>query len=319
MYDLTGYKQLLYKTRDMNTSPNPNCGGGVGFFVHNSLQYEVLEEESVFISGVYESLWIKVKTGNKFKIIGNVYRPNSAPKANLKTAISIHESIISKIKTKKIHSKCSIEIASDFNVDLLKFQEHELTSTYLDLLLSFGLLPAITKPTRITQSTATLIDHIFVNNKSLHHNSGIVLSYISDHFPTFYIDQTKSPKPKQKPFKTRKINNETQNDLNNLLKSTSFNNIMNQDDPDVAFSNFFTLWHSAADVCFPEVTITPKTKSQFAHSPWMTEGLLISCKTKQKLFNKKLKNQHIAIFLLLKNTTMSITSADTKPRKTITI
>ena len=30
-YNLTGYSNLLYKTRDMNTDPNPNCGGGVSF------------------------------------------------------------------------------------------------------------------------------------------------------------------------------------------------------------------------------------------------------------------------------------------------
>ena len=60
MYNLTGYSNLVYKTRDMNTEPNPNCGGGVGFFIHNSLKYEILEEESVFLPGVYESLWIKV-------------------------------------------------------------------------------------------------------------------------------------------------------------------------------------------------------------------------------------------------------------------
>ena len=294
MYDLTGYKQLLYKTRDMNTDPNPNCGGGVGFFVQNDLQYEVLEDESVFISGVYESLWIKVKIGETYKIIGNVYRPNSAPKANLKKAISIHEAILTKITTNKKHSKCSIEIVSDFNVDLLKFQEHELTNSYLELLLSFSLLPAVTKPTRITHNTASLIDHICVLNKSNQHNSGIILSYISDHFPTFYIDQTRSPKPKKKPFKIRKINDETQNDLNNLLKASSFQNITSQDDPALAFSNFFTLWNSAAELSFPEITVNPKTKSKFVHSPWMTPGLLVSCKTKQKLFSKKLQKPTVA-------------------------
>ena len=55
-YDLTGYSQIIYKTRDMNNDPNPNCGGGVGFFVNNNFDYEVLEEESIFKEGVYESL-----------------------------------------------------------------------------------------------------------------------------------------------------------------------------------------------------------------------------------------------------------------------
>ena len=89
----------------MNTEPNPNCGGWVGFYVYNSLTFEILEEESIFMSGMYESLWLKVQTGkNMFKIIGNIYRPNTAPRANLNLAITTHNLIISKIKSNKSHS-----------------------------------------------------------------------------------------------------------------------------------------------------------------------------------------------------------------------
>ena len=222
-YNLTGYSNLMYKTRDMNTDPNPNCGGGVGFYVHNSIEFEILEEESVFLSGIYESLWIKVEVSKgNFKIIGNIYRPNSAPKANLNLAIKTHLSILSKIKSNRNHSKCSIEVASDFNIDLLKFQEHETTNSYLESMLSFGMLPTITKPTRISHNSSTLIDHIFVNNKSKMHNAGIILTYLSDHYPTFYIDQSSSVKPKIQPFLTRKINTETQKSFHDLLQSTSF-------------------------------------------------------------------------------------------------
>ena len=290
MYDLTGYNDLIYKTRDMNTEPNSNCGGGVGFFVSKNFQFEILEEESVFISGVYESLWIKVQVDKcKFKIIGNIYRPNTAPRANLKLAIETHASIITKIKSNKNHSKCSIEIASDFNVDLLKFQEHNKTNEYFEVLLSFGLLPTVTKPTRISHNSATLIDHIFVSNQSKFHYSGIIISEISDHFPIFYIDQSNNQKPKPQPYQTRKINSETQTNLNNLLKTTSFENIINQSNPSEAFQNFFDICHSATDISFPVITVRPKS-TKFSHSPWMTPGLLISSKTKQKLFNKKLNS-----------------------------
>ena len=100
LYNLPGYSSLVYKTRDMNTAPNPNCGGGVGFFVNNCFKYEILEEESLFLPGVYESLWIKVQVDKtKFKIIGNINRPNTAPNVNLNLAIATHASIISKIKS----------------------------------------------------------------------------------------------------------------------------------------------------------------------------------------------------------------------------
>ena len=97
-YDLTGFSNIIYKTRDMNKERSPNCGGGVGFFVSKKFDFEVLEEESIFVEGVYESLWIKVEISrNVYKIIGNIYRPNTAPRANMKQAIEIHSSILSKI------------------------------------------------------------------------------------------------------------------------------------------------------------------------------------------------------------------------------
>ena len=35
----------------------------------------------------YKSLWVKVEVAkNNFKIIGNIYRPNTAPKARIKQA-----------------------------------------------------------------------------------------------------------------------------------------------------------------------------------------------------------------------------------------
>ena len=50
--------------------------------------------------------------------------------------------------------------------------------------------------------------------------------------------------------------------------------------------------------CFPEVEVKPKVSSSI-QSPWMTSGMRISSKNKNKLFSKKLKksnpNKHNAI------------------------
>ena len=52
----------------------------------------------------------------------------------------------------------------DLNIDLLKCEKHRLTSSFVDILYSNNLFPLITKPTRVTQTTATLIDHVLTNN-----------------------------------------------------------------------------------------------------------------------------------------------------------
>ena len=83
-YNLPGYKPFYYKIRDPS-GLNSNAGGGVGLWVNDELEYEEIKELSIFIPNFFESQFIKVKTGNtKFSIIGNIYRLNSGPRANLR-------------------------------------------------------------------------------------------------------------------------------------------------------------------------------------------------------------------------------------------
>ena len=42
-YNLPGYHNLEYNKRDNNQTLNSNCGGGVGIYVSNLLDYEVLQ------------------------------------------------------------------------------------------------------------------------------------------------------------------------------------------------------------------------------------------------------------------------------------
>ena len=82
-----------------------------------------------------------------------------------------------------------IYVMGDLNIDLLKSDVHKSTSSLLDVLYSYNVLPVITKPTRVTESTATLIDHILTNNFDIDasHHQGILCSSISDHYAIFHV------------------------------------------------------------------------------------------------------------------------------------
>ena len=76
IYDLPGYHPIEFNTRDKSRTLNSNCGGGVGIYISDSLDYEVLQFENQFIEGIYESIWVKLNLEhNKTKIVGSVYRP----------------------------------------------------------------------------------------------------------------------------------------------------------------------------------------------------------------------------------------------------
>ena len=81
-------------------------------------------------------------------------------------------------------------IMGDMNINLLKYDTHSKTNDYLNNLFSHGFLPLITKPTRVTPVTASLIDHIYTNN-ILHPGSSLTTSpTTSAHFTYLIVKET---------------------------------------------------------------------------------------------------------------------------------
>ena len=72
----------------------------------------------------------------------------------------------------------------DHNLDFLKSYTHENTQNFINYNLESDLFPVIIRPTRITHSSATLIDNIFVESKLTgRFTSKILINDISDHLP----------------------------------------------------------------------------------------------------------------------------------------
>ena len=74
-------------------------------------------------------------------------------------------------------------LMGDLNIDFLKAGDHRATGELLDALYCNNVFPLITKPMRVTNTTATLIDHILRNNfdNDTMHIQGI------HHVPQFQI------------------------------------------------------------------------------------------------------------------------------------
>ena len=53
-------------------------------------------------------------------------------------------------------------LMGDCNIDLLKVNIHAKTNEFVNDVISQGFLPKITRPTRITPHSATIIDHIYI-------------------------------------------------------------------------------------------------------------------------------------------------------------
>lgn len=287
-YELPGYHPFVYNTRDKGKTLNSNCGGGVGFFISNSVDYEVVQFKDEFVEGVYESIWVHLKINSgRSKVLGCIYRPNTA-RGDLNRAIVIHKSILQEIKSSKNFSNSDVMVFSDFNADLLNYNSHAATAEYVDFQLELGLLPLITLPTRKYHTSATLIDHIFATKTDNLIKVGVLQdSELSDHFGIAYIENLQVSKRIAGPVFRRKITKEATSTFSKLAASVDWDVFETENDDQKYYANVLGKIDLLVDDAFPPQTVVPK--SSRITPPWFTKGLAKSSQLKRKLFAKSKK------------------------------
>ena len=173
---LPGYDNLITRCRD------DDGRGGVGLFIKISINCIVRHDLSVCIPHVFESLFVEINMNSNMKsIVGIIYRPNTQPRADVDIFSSTLFDLMEIINLEK--KKCVM--IEDFDIGLIKFKLHDKTNKYIAIYFTHGYMPMIHRPTRLTHSSATLIDHIYTNDFSHPTSSGIIITDVADHFGVF--------------------------------------------------------------------------------------------------------------------------------------
>ena len=84
------------------------------------------------------------------------------------------------------------------NYNLLEI-DNSHTNTFTDTMCEHKFHPTINKPTRITASSATVIDHIWTDRFNCEISSGIIMDSLADHLPVIQWVQLKSPQAQTVP------------------------------------------------------------------------------------------------------------------------
>ena len=144
-------------------------------------------------------------------------------------------------------------LMGDFNVNLMNYQHHQLTGQFLDGMYSNMFFPLITRPSRITSHTATLIDNIFVNNFFERSRSGLIFTDISDHLPVFSIhsDTTLQNRCRPDPVFIRNKNPDNIPSFVEKLKNVDWSSLKDFDEPNTAYKRFLELYSGIYNDCFP--------------------------------------------------------------------
>ena len=273
MVDIPGY-QLICKNRETRK------GGGVGVLVSKHLK--VRERPDLTDTTIStENCFVEVmsKTGNI--IVGSLYRPPNTDELVflefIKRTLDISKS-----------EKKEIILGMDHNLDLLQSHRHQNTEKFLDLVLKHNCLPTISKPSRITKNSATLIDNIFIS-KGLQndYDSGLIINDASDHLPCYLRLAGVMPGLRE-PVKIefRKINDSAISGIKTELDRINWS-CLNELNTDDSFNYFHDVITSSLDKHAPVKTKTIlKGKLD---EPWISQSLKRSIKKQQTLYRKTLK------------------------------
>ena len=142
-----------------------------------------------------ESLWLKLVLKNEKIIVGCIYRhPN--------TRLDHFNETYSKY-IQKLNKNATCIIGGDFNIDLLQFERNNINE-FLATNLENNFTPCITLPTRITEKSATLIDHIYIRlpmqKMQTKVDSGNLFCSITDHLMNFILLETSTKNSKERPY-----------------------------------------------------------------------------------------------------------------------
>lgn len=272
-FDIPGYK-IEYMNRTGRDK------GGVCMYISNKLKYK-LRTDLCKANSNFESCFVEIENNNQKNIIaGTIYRAHT-PIDNFVTDIDpIFQKIIAE---KKINY-----VMGDFNIDLLKDDIHRPTHDYLDLIYSYSLIPTIFKPTRITETSATIIDNILTNNENTV-NSAILVTDISDHLPTIITTdfKMKSKVTKHNYFYKRMHSNSNIEKLKESLSKVNWQSTLDNNDANDDYNKFTKTFTDIYDECIPLKKCTRNNRKE-PRSPWITKCLLNSIRKKNKLYKEYL-------------------------------
>ena len=288
---------LLCETWLTDNSPNPHIpgynlvlnnrltkhGGGVAILIADNIQHrEVINYNK---HETYESCFVEIKTKNREFLVGSIYRPpNTDPNGFsdwLKETIS--------------HLKNSNEviIGLDHNMDLLKTDKHKPTQHFIDTLLDMDLMPTISRPTRLTHTSATLIDNIIVDQKENENfDSYVLIDNTSDHLPCITIlNGILTCKKDYVKISKRKSTTESINNLNECLKSIDRNLFKNSTlDFNKKTNHLMNTLQREIDRHLP-VQSTIIKYEKLRREPWITNALMKSMNRSRQLYRKQIAGE----------------------------
>ena len=165
--------------------------------------------------------------------------------------------------------------------------------TYINTLIANGAVPLITKPTRLTDKTSTIKDHIITNDFTHRINPAVLEANLTDHYPILCAVKQSKPLRKAKVFKIfyRDKTNFTvdyfcEDLLHKLYYYFAHQPSLSKNIYDSLFSKFASIVSKTIDIQAPLKKLSRK-KRKLRCKPWITKEILTSIKKKRQMFKTR--------------------------------
>jgi exonuclease III len=228
-------------------------GGGILIYFDTNLS---INRRHDLESSAIESIWFELKYPNSKPILFcYIYRPPSS-KADWLTDFT---NCLEQFETE--NKECIV--FGDFNFDLLK--DSGYPKAWADHMLSFNFTQLVTKPTRVSANSKTLIDHVFTNRPQNITETNIPSYSVSDHYPICFTRKhmpsySKGPVHKCITYRSLKYFNDE--DFRQDLLQQQWSALDFCSCSDNGFEYFITLFKAVLDRHAPLKTKRVKRNSQ---------------------------------------------------------
>ena len=255
-------------------------GGGVVCYIKVGTAYDRKSDFSDEIENVFLNIFLPK---SKPILVGIIYKPPDQTDFVTKFSAAIDN-------TKNFDAN-ETYILGDLNFDLLKKEETFYIKKYKEFCQMYGLKQIINQPTRITENSTTLLDHILTNSKDRISQHGIINTGLSDHQLIYCTRKIIREKfNEHKDIQIRSLKNYSQEIYIQALKDINFPDYSQYDDPNKAYDDFLAKTTQVIDQVAPIKKIRVKGNNQ----EWFDNEVHEAIRCRDKLFCtfKKTKFHH---------------------------
>ena len=215
-----------------------------------------------------------------------MYRP---PNSDIPTFLASYNSLICAMKRERPKG---IIVGLDHNLDFLKSNKHCSTNDFIQNNLDFCLVLTITRPTRITKNSATLIDNIIVSqNFRGAFVSSVLVRDTSDHLPTACVlGSLISAKKEPLIVKCRDTRLKNVTALKRQLSKHNWQTELSDPSPSKNMEKIHETLTSVIDQCLPYKERTIR-QGQIRREPWLSASIKISIDRNKRLYCKMLRQE----------------------------